>query len=220
MPHSTAPQCRWLEIAAVSPSSKPAPITPEIRSEPRAYRDHYGNVTQMRTGSIGRKPVEALSEATHGLRRSNADKRRAVAILLEDPLVSADPETGAPWSDREIARRCAVDHTFVGRLRSSLVLNTSEPTPVTSYGTKLEGTRAYRDRYGSVRRSLITVISEPAPGTGEIRSEPAPRAYRDRYGNVTQMRTGAIGRKPAEVPQAPDKTVPRVREEASGDFPR
>jgi len=50
------------------------------------------------------------ANATHGLRRSNADKRRAVAALVGDDEWSA-------WSDREIARQCGVTHPFVARLR-------------------------------------------------------------------------------------------------------
>ena len=38
------------------------------------------------------------ANATHGLRRTNADKRRAVSVLLED-------EEWGSWSNREIARR-------------------------------------------------------------------------------------------------------------------
>ncbi len=48
--------------------------------------------------------------ATHGLRRTNADKRRAVMTLLKD-------EEWGGWSDREIARRCRVSHPFVMKLR-------------------------------------------------------------------------------------------------------
>lgn len=51
--------------------------------------------------------------AKHGLRRSNADKRRAVMRLLEDAEWSQ-------WSDREIARRCGVSPTSVGTYRSDL----------------------------------------------------------------------------------------------------
>lgn len=51
--------------------------------------------------------------ATHGLRRTNEDKRRAVTLLLEDKEWSA-------WSDREIARKCAVTHPFVIKLREEL----------------------------------------------------------------------------------------------------
>lgn len=50
---------------------------------------------------------------THGLRRTNADKRRAVETLLRDA-------EWVLWSDREIARRCAVVHTFVGDIRRIL----------------------------------------------------------------------------------------------------
>ena len=51
--------------------------------------------------------------ATHGLRRSNADKRKAVMTLLEDSEWSK-------WSDREIARQCGVSHQFVNNLRKSI----------------------------------------------------------------------------------------------------
>lgn len=50
------------------------------------------------------------ANTTHGLRRTNADKRRAVLTILEDPEWSE-------WSDREIARRCGVTHPFVAKLR-------------------------------------------------------------------------------------------------------
>jgi ParB-like nuclease domain len=43
------------------------------------------------------------ANATHGLRRSAIDKRYVVDILLRD-------EEWSQWSDREIARRCAVSH--------------------------------------------------------------------------------------------------------------
>lgn len=43
----------------------------------------------------------AGANATHGLRRTNADKRKAVEVLLADPEWSQ-------WSDREIGRRCEV----------------------------------------------------------------------------------------------------------------
>ena len=54
----------------------------------------------------------AGANTSHGLRRTNADKRRAVMMLLNDPEWSQ-------WSDREIGRRCNVDHTFVGKLRQA-----------------------------------------------------------------------------------------------------
>ena len=56
------------------------------------------------------------ANAKHGLRRTNADKRRAVMRLLED-------EEWSGWSDRQIARSTSTSNTFVSKLRSSLTVN-------------------------------------------------------------------------------------------------
>lgn len=48
----------------------------------------------------------------HGMRRTYADKRKAVMTLLEDFEWSQ-------WSNAEIARQCGVSHTFVKNLRES-----------------------------------------------------------------------------------------------------
>lgn len=53
------------------------------------------------------------ANAQHGLRRTNADKRRAVETLLRDDEWTA-------WSNREIARRTMVSHKLVNTLRSEL----------------------------------------------------------------------------------------------------
>lgn len=50
------------------------------------------------------------ANALHGLNRTPEDKKRAVMVLLEDAEWSA-------WSNREIARRCAVSPTFVSSVR-------------------------------------------------------------------------------------------------------
>lgn len=55
----------------------------------------------------------AGANAQHGLPRNNADKRRAVEVVLQDP-------EWAKWSDREIAERVAVSHTLVATIRREL----------------------------------------------------------------------------------------------------
>ena len=50
------------------------------------------------------------ANSAHGLPRSNADKRKAVTLMLGDAEWSQ-------WSDRKIAQRCQVDHNVVSRLR-------------------------------------------------------------------------------------------------------
>ena len=69
------------------------------------------------------------ANSSHGLRRTNEDKRRAVIVLLND-------DEWLAWSDREIARRCGVHHDTVGKLRTSLAKTDSEPrTYTTKHGT-------------------------------------------------------------------------------------
>lgn len=51
------------------------------------------------------------TNAAHGLRRSSADKRRAVETLLSD-------EEWGGKSDRWIAKACAVSHPFVAKVRA------------------------------------------------------------------------------------------------------
>ena len=113
----------------------------------------------------------AGANATHGLRRTNADKRRAVLTLLKD-------EEWQRWSNREIARQCGVTHTFVGKLRTELVgelspelaENASAPSPAPVSSTLPEwddGT------------SLSRLYDEPAavPSHGDGASRPAPLMY-------------------------------------------
>src|SRR3546814_17520988 len=48
---------------------------------------------------------------SHGLRRSNEDKRASVKTLIEDAEWSQ-------WSDRQIAAACGVSHPFVAAIRA------------------------------------------------------------------------------------------------------
>lgn len=50
---------------------------------------------------------------THGMRRTNADKRKAVVSMLDDPEWAA-------WSDNKIADTCGVSNHFVGDVRRSI----------------------------------------------------------------------------------------------------
>jgi hypothetical protein len=63
------------------------------------------------------------ANATHGMPRTNADKRRAVLVLLKD-------EEWTKKSDRWIAEQAAVSNHFVAKLRESATGNTpSSPKP-------------------------------------------------------------------------------------------
>jgi len=101
----------------------------------------------VRDGTIRDAILHAVgANADHGLRRKNDDKRRAVETLLNDP-------EWAKWSDREIARRCAVTHPLVASIRASLEIVTSD---------NRVRTVKYTDRWGKERQM----------GTGNIGSKP------------------------------------------------
>lgn len=60
----------------------------------------------------------ASANAQHGLRRTNADKRRAVALVL-----AACPK----WSDRKVGEVCGVSHPFVANVRKAQVVTVTTP---------------------------------------------------------------------------------------------
>jgi hypothetical protein len=60
------------------------------------------------------------ANANHGVRRTNADKRKAVVALLSD-------REWCRWSDREIARQCAVSGPLVTVLRREIEGPTPDP---------------------------------------------------------------------------------------------
>jgi len=69
------------------------------------------------------------ANTTHGARRTNADKRKAVLALLADPEWSK-------WSNREIAKRCAVVSTLVDNIRKELGANGLHPEKTKSKDNK------------------------------------------------------------------------------------
>ena len=83
------------------------------------------------------------ANAIHGLRRTQADKRRAVERLL------ADLEW-ARWSDRRIAEVARVDHKTVAKVRREL--SGEIPTPST---TQRSGEIPTKDAKPKERQSLI-----------------------------------------------------------------
>jgi len=56
------------------------------------------------------------ANATHGLKRTNADKRKAVETMLNDPEWSS-------WSDKKIAEVCGVGNQLVGDVRRAIFVN-------------------------------------------------------------------------------------------------
>lgn len=88
------------------------------------------------------------ANASHGLRRTNEDKRRAVSTLLQDTEWSK-------WSDREIARRAGVHHEMVGKLR----------TDVSGGNRQIETVRTV-ERNGTTYQQNTASIGKPVQHSG------------------------------------------------------
>jgi hypothetical protein len=94
---------------------------------------------EIRDGSSRDATLHAIgANASHGLRRTQADKRRAVVAILAD-------KEWARWSDRKIAQVAKVDHKTVGKIRREHL------------GGEIPSDRTvlYRDRHGNATEMQV-----------------------------------------------------------------
>ncbi len=91
------------------------------------------------------------SNASHGLRRTQADKRRAVERLLRD-------DEWGKWSNRQIAKFAKVDHKTVGKIRREL-LGGEFPTPGRPNGEIPRTNGKPNPGRGSVLEDLLATVS-------------------------------------------------------------
>jgi hypothetical protein len=104
----------------------PLPVVWKVPSRPGKYYLTQGCHRVIAQQRMGRDTVEcdvkhgdwanavldaAASNVGHGLKRSRADKRRCVEMVL-----AVNPD----WGDREVARRAGVHHQLVGQIRAEL----------------------------------------------------------------------------------------------------
>lgn len=126
------------------------------------------------------------ANAAHGLRRTNADKRRAVVRLLSDPEWSK-------WSNSEIARQCGVDESLVRGIKREL--SSAQPKMDQEY---------IRQRFG-VDRQTIEAVQQTL---GEA---PSQRIVH-RGGTTYTIDTTNIGKGTATEPQETPSSATEVNE--------
>jgi hypothetical protein len=124
--------------------------------------------SEIHTGLLDDAKLHAAgANRGHGLRRTNADKRNAVNIVLAVPKCQA-------WSDREIARQCGVGASLVADVRKSICTNNADsPAPATrtvtrngtTYEQKVKARPAPVDPKPSNSMELENPVS-PANGIG------------------------------------------------------
>jgi regulator of replication initiation timing len=146
-----------------------------------------GGLREARLYSASRK-----SNGTHGVRRSNADKRRAVEIYLED-------EEWANRSSREIADEVGVSHQFVINMRSEKVSTVDtppveKPAPATAPDSTTwsemergaeEQESAFCDQFPA--RPGPAAPPEPPTPSAPIKAAPLPPGPDDRDSRIVQL---------------------------------
>jgi hypothetical protein len=111
------------------------------------------------------------ANASHGLRRTNEDKRKAIQTLLED-------EEWCQWSDNAIAKQCGVSDKTVGNVRKIL---TSEIPKLKNFSP-----RTYKDKHGNIARMNTGNIgrSEPSQPPGFAKKAYRPKACHSEHSPV------------------------------------
>lgn len=106
------------------------------------------------------------ANASHGLRRTNDDKRRAVMVLLNDPEWSK-------WSNREIARQCAVSEWMVRDARGSICESLADSTrTVTRRGTTFQQETAKIGTAQRAERAAPEAVAEVDEAIADPEPEP------------------------------------------------
>jgi hypothetical protein len=143
--------------------------------------------------------------AAHGIQRTVPDKQNAVQTMLTNPLVMINLETGKPWNDSEIARRCAVGHDMVRRRREAILRaaqDTTQERAVTRGGT------TYTMKTANIGSQTGSRKTEGPAAQPEAKDPPAP----------TADETSEEEQDTAPAPETPAKTAVVVEFKSKWDF--
>lgn len=147
------------------------------------------------------------ANAGHGLRRSNADKRKAVETLLKD-------EEWGKWSDREIAERCAVSNSTVSEYRRSLCDSHSEAPSTRTYVTRYGTTATMNvENIGRNRsEAAVAVVDEAeAEDMSEPRADSGQKARSNRKPNHANEKLRSLAREVRDMAATPPHRFPMVQ---------
>ncbi len=96
----------------------------------------------------------ARANSEHGVRRTDADKRKAVTNLLRD-------EEWQGWSDGKIAEICSVSQPFVSKVRREMIQNGSE-FPEERVGRDNKTRKKKPKTQGGAPEPVVPQVEKPA----------------------------------------------------------
>lgn len=145
----------------------------------------------------------AAANATHGLPRTAADKRKAVGVLLVDPEWST-------WSDREIARQCKVGNRMVSEMRRSLCPGHSDAPKQGSLDSESSDSgveRKYKTKHGNESTMKVAVKAKMPVATKAAAPAPSPEPVKQAAAAAAEAALNDDG-----VSTDTDQEVPSVEE--------
>jgi hypothetical protein len=158
--------------------------------------NHGGIACDIRQGTRHDAILYACgANSTNGLRRTNADKRRAVEVLLAD-------EEWSKRSDRWIADKCGVTDKTVAKLRPSTAEIPQLKKPRTGQDGKVRGERKKKGTTKPKKESTVTEEQE------EDQAKP-PVTICDKESHTA---TAPVTPQEPIVPQDPPPSIPSLAE--------
>jgi hypothetical protein len=142
----------------------------------------------------------------HGLRRTNADRRTAVRILLTDPEWST-------WANTEVARQCNVSEYLVRTIRSELMPAEGEPVKEKTRKVR-RGTTTYpmkTERIGAKTSQKTSDLPEPDTAEEHIRPLAPVSSIQSKINNgitAPAEPETAVDQEPAVSPDIPPELPP------------
>lgn len=129
------------------------------------------------------------ANASHGLRRTNEDKRRSVSLMLDD-------EEWSGWTDNAIASACRVSNHLVTKIRSNRERSGAAVTwNVPS--EELESSTEHMNSDGETGSATAGSSAAPASKSsaiGSVENDTRSRKYVTKHGTESVMKTANIGR--------------------------
>ena len=171
------------------------------------YTEKSGTYREAKFFSLG-------VNATHGLPRSNADKRKVVTTLLQDPEWSQ-------LSNNAISKQCGVSHQFVNNLRKSILqrlqdtkLNNPDGSTDTNLNNKRKVTRGgktYIQDTTNIGKGKVKETENDLPTSSPPQKSRRLRAQRGRKyiknGKEVEMEVGKAILDPEIFPELPGQPL-------------
>ena len=127
----------------------------------------------------------AGANGAHGLRRTNDDKRRAVQMVLDDA------QCAESWTDREIAKHCAVSHPFVAAIRNPEVATRQQVRREESAAKKMQkvesdSTNAHKAAVQHPEKT-VAPTEDPANKPDHLASPPQKQDWQESPSDYSEL---------------------------------